>query len=97
MNTDHRKAMNITYNHLNLPEQFNIGGDLINITYDAAGVKLKKETIGTDGTTTIRHYVGGIEYTGYANIQVEAIYHSEGRAVPTDGSVTLRVMNYSCV
>ena len=92
MNTDHRKAMNITYNHLNLPEQFNIGGDIINITYDhrlsrdavRAGVKLKKESIGIDGSTTIRHYVGGIEYTGYTNLQVEAIYHTEGRAVPTD-------------
>jgi hypothetical protein len=40
-------------------------------------VKLTK-TKYQSGTTTIKHYVGGIEYNGN---DLEAVYHAEGRAM----------------
>ena len=83
MKRDEHKLLDIEYNHLNLPKKFIEEGNLIEITYDAAGVKLTKKTTATDGAITIRHYVGGIEYTG-DELTLDAIYHSEGRVVPLD-------------
>ena len=76
----------ILYNHLNLPTKVTFStGETIEWVYDAAGVKLYKIT--TDNApepiTTRKDYVGGIEYTGGI---LEAVYHSEGRLVPTSTS-----------
>ncbi|MBZ9731572.1 DUF6443 domain-containing protein [Salegentibacter sp. JZCK2] len=49
----------ITYNHLNLPELITIGGQIIDYTYDATGVKLRKEI---PGKTT--EYAGNFIYEG---------------------------------
>ena len=55
---DHNKDIsNITYNHLNLPEEVTINNGFIKYTYDASGVKLRKEV---NGTTT--DYAGNYIY-----------------------------------
>jgi RHS repeat-associated protein len=75
----------MTYNHLNLPTRFEWSATkYIEITYDAAGVKLTK-TKNDNGDITIKHYVGGIEYNGN---NLEAVYHAEGRAMYKDPSVS---------
>jgi hypothetical protein len=87
---DANKDVNITYNHLNLPTRFEWStNQYIEITYDAAGVKLTK-TKYLSGTTTVKHYVGGIEYNG--NI-LEAVYHAEGRATYDPTTVALGEIN----
>lgn len=75
MLTDNHKGFTIVYNHLNLPVTFTKGTNVITITYAADGTKLTKTVTG--GTT--KNYVSGIEYAG---INVEAIYHAEGRLTP---------------
>lgn len=42
LTTDPYKAMTVQYNHLNLPKKMTFGNDYIEITYDAAGTKLRK-------------------------------------------------------
>ncbi|NJN78244.1 MAG: RHS repeat-associated core domain-containing protein [Saprospiraceae bacterium] len=75
---DANKGVTMTYNHLNLPTRFEwTATKYIDITYDAAGVKLTK-TKTDNGTITTKHYVGGIEYDG---TELEAVYHAEGRAM----------------
>lgn len=65
----------ISYNFLNLPEKVNLpNGDYVKYTYDAAGVKLSKET--TQGSDL--DYVGPVHYKDGA---IEFIQTSEGRAV----------------
>src|SRR5690606_31608070 len=49
----------ITYNHLNLPELVTIGGQIIDYTYDATGLKLKKEIPGKN-----TEYAGNFIYEG---------------------------------
>ena len=62
---DTNKDVNITYNHLNLPTRFEWStNQYIEITYDAAGVKLTK-TKYLSGTTTVKHYVNQ-SYSFYA-------------------------------
>lgn len=74
---DGNKGITITYNNLNLPKRFEWSATkYIEITYDAAGVKLTK-TKDDDGDVTVKHYVGGIEYNSGS---LEAVYHAEGRA-----------------
>ena len=52
---DANKDVTITYNHLNLPTRFEWSPNAyIDITYDAAGVKLTK-TKYDNGTTTVKH------------------------------------------
>jgi len=78
---DANKGVTTTYNHLNLPTRFEWSATkYIEITYDAAGIKLTK-TKNDNGDITIKHYVGGIEYNG---TEFEAVYHAEGRAMYTD-------------
>ena len=86
MTEDKNKGITITYNHLNLPVKVTFdSNEEITWTYDAAGVKLRKYTDDGQGNTTEKNYVGGIEYIKGANgYKVEAIYHSEGRVLPTD-------------
>ena len=62
-------------------------GEEITWVYDAAGVKLYKVSTNADPTpvSVRKDYLGGIEY---ADNVVEAIYHSEGRAVPNGTDYT---------
>ena len=71
----------ITYNHLNLPNIITfVNGNTITWLYDAAGVKLQKQTYEyANNTTNTKDYIGGIEYN---NNTIEAIYTDEGRAMP---------------
>lgn len=68
------------YLFLNLPYKVTYGtsGDSIMWTYDAAGTKwMKKVTSGA--VITEKRYIGNLEYLGS---NLEAIYFSQGRAVP---------------
>jgi hypothetical protein len=86
MTRDNHKKMGVAYNHLNLPKTatFDVPvgaptGTLPNVItwlYDAAGNKLRK-TLSSGGVTD---YLGGVEYAGGA---LEAIYHTEGRCIPS--------------
>ena len=78
MVSDAHKGLNITYNYLNLPEDF---GDM-EVTYDATGRKWEKE--GENGVIT--QYYNGIEYKGN---DIEAIYTPDGRLV-FDGYIGVR-------
>jgi RHS repeat-associated protein len=83
-----KNIINITYNHLNLPNVITFAdSNTITWLYDAAGVKLQKQTFESVLSTTNTHdYIGGIEYQD--NV-LEAIYTSEGRAMP-NGANTYR-------
>ena len=89
MKTDANKGItNIVYNHLNLPTQVTIGGQNINYTYDAAGMKLKKVV---NGTTT--------EYAGnymYENNVLQFFNHPEGYVKPVivDGLAVISSFDY---
>ena len=78
--TDKNKEIEtILYNHLNLPIIINFSGDRrIEYTYDAAGIKLKKEVY--EGVNLIgkTNYVGSFVYEG-DNLQF--IHTAEGRAL----------------
>ncbi len=75
MTTDAKTGASIDYNHLNLPKRITVSGEgSIEFTYDAAGIKLKKEVSGSDGY--IINYIGGIEYR---DDKMESIQHAEGR------------------
>ncbi|MGJ1451426.1 RHS repeat domain-containing protein, partial [Sphingobacterium spiritivorum] len=68
-----RMGMNLSYNHLNLPQQVTGAGNTITYLYDAGGNKLRK----TANTTGQRDYAGGIEYQ---NGVIELIHTAEGIA-----------------
>ena len=88
MTRDGNKGIDIEYNHLNLPVKVSFdSGEEITWIYDAAGVKLYKVSTNADPTpvSVRKDYLGGIEY---ADNVVEAIYHSEGRAVPNGSDYT---------
>jgi RHS repeat-associated protein len=81
---DPSKQLTIYYNYLNLPERFEFEDcRVIEITYDAAGTKLKQELSNGQRMITSRAYVGGIEYN---NGFLEAIYHAEGRTYFENGT-----------
>lgn len=71
----------ITYNHLNLPAQVNIGSGNIKYNYDATGVKHKK--IVSTGATT--EYAGGYIYenTG-SGLKLKMFSHPEGYVEPNN-------------
>ena len=81
MFTDANKGISqITYNHLNLPEQITITGKgTIRYIYDAAGVKHRKtvtdQTGGASQVTTTA-YNGGLVYE---RDSLRLISHEEGR------------------
>ena len=76
---NHKGISSITYNYLNLPRKVTYaGGNWIEWTYDAAGIKLQKET----SAGNKQYYLGGIEYNG---TNLSAIYHEEGFLKP-DGA-----------
>ncbi|MGJ1446191.1 DUF6443 domain-containing protein [Sphingobacterium spiritivorum] len=68
-----RMGMNLSYNHLNLPQQVTGAGNTITYLYDAGGNKLRK----TANTSGQRDYAGGIEYQ---NGVIELIHTAEGVA-----------------
>ncbi|MEN5193212.1 DUF6443 domain-containing protein [Sphingobacterium faecium] len=72
-----RTGMTLTYNQLNLPATANKSGVSLSYLYDALGNKLRK-TATVSSVTTVREYVGGIEYNG-ANIDI--IHFPEGYAL----------------
>ena len=77
-----RTGMAFTYNYLNLPQTATKSGTSVSYLYDATGTKLRKSaTVGS--ATTVRDYVGGIEYSG-ANIDI--IHNSEGYALKSGTS-----------
>ncbi len=69
---------NIFYNHLNLPQNLDMGDrGAIRYTYDAAGIKLRKEVQEGDSVTTT-------DYSGpfvYKDGELQFIQHPEGRMV----------------
>jgi hypothetical protein len=83
----YKKITSAKYYYHNQPKDITVnGGGTLRFTYDAAGMKLRKESYNLAGTSvTKQDYVGKIEYV---NGVVEAVYHPEGRAVynPNDGS-----------
>jgi RHS repeat-associated protein len=81
---DPSKKLTIHYNYLNLPERFEFEDcRVMNITYDAAGSKLKQVFSNGQRELTSKVYVGGIEYN---NGFLEAIYHAEGRTYFENGT-----------
>ena len=81
---DPSKELTITYNYLNLPQRIEDADcKVLEFTYDAVGMKLRKTVKDGAVTITTQDYVGGIEYRGGV---MEAIYHTEGRVYFEDGS-----------
>ena len=81
---DPSKELSISYNYLNLPQRIEDADcKVLEFTYDAAGMKLRKTVKDGAVTITTQDYVGGIEYRGGV---MEAIYHSDGRVYFEDGS-----------
>ncbi|WP_339625733.1 RHS repeat-associated core domain-containing protein, partial [uncultured Winogradskyella sp.] len=81
---------NITYNHLNLPEQVFLSGGNIQYIYDATGIKQKK--IVSTGTTT--------EYAGnyiYQDGNLKMFSHSEGYAEPATVLARGGILNFDYV
>ncbi|WP_234974672.1 DUF6443 domain-containing protein [Tenacibaculum agarivorans] len=75
MKTDGNKNIsNIIYNHLNLPKQVTIGGKNIVYTYDALGVKQRKEVNGV-----VTDYAGNYIYE---NEKLQFFNHEEGYIKP---------------
>lgn len=79
---------NISYNHLNLPAIISFsGGKSIKFWYDANGKKLKKQVFSFSlSERYYQHYTDGIEYrqNGTGLPVLEAIYHDEGRVIPSE-------------
>lgn len=81
---DPSKKLTIYYNYLNLPERFEFEDcRTMEITYDAAGSKLKQVFSNGQREISSKVYVGGIEYN---NGVLEAIYHAEGRTYFENGT-----------
>ena len=86
----------ISYNYLNLPAVVSTAKGTITYTYDAAGVKLRKQVVETASTqngnqqiTTTTTYISGFVYeqaTKGSTTEPEALQffaHEEGRVRPT--------------
>ncbi|HAS42422.1 MAG TPA: hypothetical protein DCS93_18230 [Microscillaceae bacterium] len=74
-----KEITTIQYNHLNLPTVISFSGSRrIEYTYDAAGIKLKKEVYENEVRVTWTNYVGSFVYEG-DNLQF--IHTAEGRAL----------------
>ena len=80
MITDKNKEIEtIQYNHLNLPTIINFSGERrIEYTYDAAGIKLKKEVYEGVNLMGITNYVGSFVYE---DDNLQFIHTAEGRAL----------------
>jgi len=81
---DLNKNMDITYNHLNLPERIEFDDcKVIEFTYDANGAKLRKELKNGAMLLSNHEYLGSIEYEGS---ELRNIYHEEGRVYYEGGN-----------
>jgi hypothetical protein len=88
---DNKGITEILYNDLNLPQQIIFtNGNRIVYTYDAAGIKLKKEVFEGNGTTTT-YYHGSLQFVEKEGFDTPEENHArmldfimtdEGRAVP---------------
>ncbi|HAS39833.1 MAG TPA: hypothetical protein DCS93_05110 [Microscillaceae bacterium] len=80
MNEDKNKEITtIRYNHLNLPTIISFSGDRsIEYTYDAAGIKLKKEVYENKVRVAWTNYVGSFVYE---RDNLQFIHTAEGRAL----------------
>lgn len=86
---DNKNIQSITYNHLNLPYVITMNnGNTITYTYDARGIKIKKETIdNSSNKKTTTTYLGRFVYEKVDPIsggttgteQLQFILHEEGR------------------
>jgi RHS repeat-associated protein len=79
----YKKITSSKYYFNNLPKDIVVSGGATNgtirFTYDASGMKLRKEVFNTSNVSQRKQdYIGRIEYV---NNVIEAIYTSEGRAV----------------
>ncbi len=84
-----KNITSIIYNHLNLPRTFTFsGGNMIEMNYDASGMKLSKVVKQGATVASRMHYIKGIEYR---NSKLQAIYHSEGRVAYTDATQSLSI------
>ncbi|WP_397301578.1 DUF6443 domain-containing protein [Nonlabens ulvanivorans] len=69
---------NITYNHLNLPKVVYINGGRIIYSYDATGVKLRKQVL-LNGNSTFTFYAGNYIYEQDSNgEELKFFSHPEG-------------------
>jgi RHS repeat-associated protein len=88
----YKKITSSKYYFNNLPKDIVVSGGAnngtIRFTYDASGMKLRKEVFNTSNVSQRKQdYIGRIEYV---NNVVEAIYTSEGRAVWVPATSTWR-------
>ncbi len=79
MISDQNKGIDhISYNHLNLPQLVSFdNGNYVRYTYNAAGIKLQKESK-MGSTTTVTDYVTGKHYI---NGVLQFFQHTEGRVL----------------
>jgi len=87
--TKDRTDMTFAYNHLNLPKSATKSGTTVTYLYDAVGTKLRKTAV-VGATTTVRDYVGGIEYNkvGTGAQTIEMIHMPEGYLQPNGSTYT---------
>ena len=79
---DNKGIVNIEYNYLNLPAIVDLGsGNRLEFTYNAAGVKLRKQVYESGSLISDRHYVGNFEYN---EGELELIHTDEGRITIPD-------------
>ena len=71
-------GITISYNLLNLPQSIS-GSKTITYTYDAAGIKLRKNSTTANNITD---YISGIQYDGVSTPALSFIQTEEGKAVP---------------
>ncbi len=80
MISDLNKHLTISqYNYLNLPQQLNIntdGTNEINYLYDAAGIKLRKQTLIDNAVEKTLDYIGNFVYE---DLELRYILSNEGR------------------
>lgn len=76
--TKDHQGMLYSYNYLNLPKTATLSGTSVAFLYDALGTKLQK-TAKVGSISTVREYVGGIEYNKVNGVNViDMIHTSEG-------------------
>ena len=82
---DANKSMQVyEYNYLNLPQQLNIftsGTNEINYLYDAAGIKLRKQTRTNYTVEKTLDYIGSFVYEDDGNFELRYILTGEGRVM----------------
>ncbi len=75
--TSDPKGLDLTYNHVNLPQTLSGHGYTFTWNFDAAGRKWEKTVAGPDESVTYK-YLNGIVYR---NDELQGIYHEDGRVI----------------